>query len=163
MIKNHTPYLLFLALLILSACGTPRAGLQGEYPPQQQSTFALFGEFTETESLSPTLRWQTVGQVLMEKNERDIDRSSLTEITYELRIWQTATEYSGILIYSRMGLETPYHMLEEPLKTDTKYLWSVRAHYLVDGKSRLSEWGMSGYLLQDEPVPNPACFRFKTP
>jgi len=155
-------YLLLPALLVISACGTPRAGLQGEYPPLVRGTFSLFGEFSAVDSLTPTLRWQTIGQVLMEKNERKIDKADLTDVSYELRIWKTETEYSGDLVYLRLGLEMPYHALEEALEPDTRYLWSVRAHFLVGGRPRVSEWGLSGYLLQDEAVPNPSCFRFRT-
>lgn len=138
------------------------SGLQAEYPPKERSLVSLFGEFVEADSLTPTLRWQTVGQVLMEGNERNIDKDALTDITYELRIWKTETGYAGRRVYSRKGIKTPYHALEESLEENSRYLWSVRAHFMVNGKPRVSEWGMAGFLLQDEPVPDPACFRFKT-
>ncbi len=161
--KNTTLSILFILALAFSGCGAPRSGLQAEQPPVERSSFSLFPKFVEVESLTPTLRWQTIGQVLMEKEERRIDLATLSDITYELRIWETATEYSGDLVYSRTGLKRPFHMVEEALAPGQKYLWTVRAHFLLNGKKRMSEWGLTGYLLQDEPVPNPACFRFKTP
>jgi len=161
--QTFTTLSLTALLLMLTACGTPRAGLQAEYPPAQRSTFSLFADFAQVETLTPTLRWQTIGQVLMEKNERKLTLSELTDITFELRIWETATDYSGNLVYSRTGIKTPYHTLEEPLYPNSKFLWSVRAHFTTEGKKRISEWGMTGFLLQEEPVPNPSCFRFKTP
>ncbi|MGL1863576.1 MAG: hypothetical protein OCC46_13715 [Pseudodesulfovibrio sp.] len=162
---NITRIHILLALLILSlaGCGAPRSGLQAEQPPVKRSAFSLFADFIEVESLTPTMRWQTIGQVLMEKEAQRVNLVDLSDITYELRIWETETEYSGDLVYSRTGITTPYHTLETSLAPSQKFLWSVRAHFLMDGKKRMSEWGLTGYLLQDEPVPNPACFRFKTP
>jgi len=163
MMKLHKIFILcLLALLALSACGVPHAGLMAEYPTRERDGCMLFSKFKTVETLTPTLRWQTIGQVLMEGNERNINRADLTDISYELRIWETETGYSGRLVYSRLGIATPYHTLEEPMKSDVRYLWTVRAHFKVDGKERVSEWGMTGFLLQDEPVPNPSCFRFKT-
>jgi hypothetical protein len=57
----------------------------------------------------------------------------------------------------------PHHEVEEPLEPTTKYLWSVRAHFISDSHPRTIEWGLAGLLLRGETVPNPSCFRFKTP
>jgi hypothetical protein len=89
--------------------------------------------------------------------------SRIEDVRYELRIWKTMTASSGELVYDRERLTLPYHKLEEALEPSTKYLWSVRSHFMRDGHPRTIEWGLAGYLLRGEVVPNPSCFRFKTP
>lgn len=99
--------------------------------------------------------------------DREVDSGSsldrIGEVTYELRIWKTTTEESGKLVYAREGLKVTHHTLEKPLEPGTKYLWSVRAGFTIDGRSQVIEWGLAGYLLRDQTVPNDSCFRFKTP
>ena len=149
-------------LFVLTGCGTPKAGLQPEYPQFKKGMFALWGEFIEVDSLQPTLRWQPFPR----QQDRDTDEkrylSRIEGVTYELRVWKTITASSGGLVYSRENLRLPYHKLEETLEASTKYLWSVRAHFVRDGRPHTIEWGMAGFLLRDEVVPNPSCFRFKT-
>lgn len=154
----------FTALLFLViGCSFPQAGLQPNSPAATRSAFSLTTDFVEADSVQPALAWQSVTQTLYENNKRNIDAATISDITYELRIWETDTGYSGKLVYRRLGIPTTYHTVEEPLKPNGEYLWSVRAHFLLDGKPRVSEWGMAGFVMQHEPVPNPSCFRFKTP
>ena len=156
----------FLALILLvsiAGCGTPKVGLQPQYPPIKKGMFALWGKFIEVDSLQPTLRWEP----FLRQEDRDADQegflSGIEDVRYELRIWKTITASSGELVYARGRLTLPYHKLEEPLEPSTKYLWSVRAHFMRDGHPRTIEWGLAGFLLRGETVPNPSCFRFKTP
>jgi hypothetical protein len=157
------PIFVLISLFVLTGCGTPKAGLQAQYPPVKKGMFALWGEFIEVDFLQPTLRWQPFPR----QEDRDADQggflSRIEDVTYELRIWKTITASSGQMVYSRENLRLPYHKLEEPLEPSTKYLWSVRAHFMRDGQPRTIEWGLAGYLLRGEVVPNPSCFRFKTP
>jgi hypothetical protein len=152
-----------VSLFALAACGTPRVGLQAQYPPVKKGMFALWGEFIDVDSLQPTLRWEPFPR----QEDRDTDEkgflSRIEDVTYELRIWKTITASSGEVVYARGRLTLPYHKLEEPLEYSTKYLWSVRAHFILEGHPRTIEWGLAGYLLRGEVVPNPSCFRFKTP
>jgi hypothetical protein len=146
----------------VTGCGTPKVGLQPEYPPLKKGMFALWGEFIQVDSLQPTLRWQAFPR----QEDRDADEKGhlnrIGDVTYEIRIWKTMTASSGELVYDRERLTLPYHKLEEPLEPSNKYLWSVRSHFLLDGHPRTIEWGLAGFLLRDETVPNPSCFRFKT-
>ena len=151
-----------ILLALVTGCGTPKAGLQPQYPPVKKGMFALWGKFIEVDSLQPTLRWEPFPR----QEDRDADKegflSQIEDVTYELRIWKTITASSGELVYARGGLTLPSHKLEEPLEPSSKYLWSVRAHFVWDGQPRTIEWGLAGYLLRGEVVPNPSCFRFKT-
>ena len=156
-------FLVLVLLVFVTGCGTPKVGLQAQYPPVKKGMFALWGKFIEVDSLQPTLRWEPFPR----QEDRDADQegvlSGIEVITYELRIWKTITASAGELAYARGRLTLPYHKLEEPLEPSTKYLWSVRSHFMLNGKPRTIEWGLAGYLLRGEVVPNPSCFRFKTP
>ena len=87
----------------------------------------------------------------------------LKHVTYELRIWESTPEFPGKLVYRRKGISDSHHTIEEPLIPSTRYLWSIRAHFLLDGQPRLTEWTLAGYVLRGETVPNESCLRFVTP
>ena len=154
-------YLLCLALI--AGCGSiPMAGLHPENPPAEKGTFALWTNYVEVDSLQPELRWQTFPRPEDIKADKTGELNLIQEISYELRVWKTITGSSGELVYARRGLTLPHHQLQEPLEPSTKYLWSVRAQFVLDGYTRVTEWGLAGFLLQGEVVPNPSCYRFKT-
>jgi hypothetical protein len=44
------------------------------------------------------------------------------------------------LVYSQQGLVTPEHTLGTPLQPSSLYFWTVRAHFMLDGKRRATEW-----------------------
>lgn len=46
----------------------------------------------------------------------------------------------GELVYSKHGLTNPEHQLETSLEPDSRYFWTVRAHFTLDGKRRATEW-----------------------
>ncbi|MCP4692321.1 MAG: hypothetical protein GY859_30025 [Desulfobacterales bacterium] len=149
---------MILACSLLSACGgVSVVGLHPENPPLVKRAFAIFCDFVEVDSLQPTFRWRAF------PGPKDDFADKIRDVTYELRVWTATREASGKLIYARQGLKTSFHKLEEPLEASTRHLRSVRAHFLIDGKPRVTEWGMAGLPLRNESVPNFSCFRFKTP
>lgn len=153
-----------IAIFVLTAgCSIPVAGLQPEYPPVERRTFSIVAEFVEVSSLEPTLRWEPFPRPIDRKRDKEGSLDRIGEVTYELRIWRTTTGESGELAYAREGLKVPYHTLEKPLEPGTRYLWSVRAGFTLDGRYQVIEWGLAGYLLRDQTVPNDSCFRFRTP
>jgi hypothetical protein len=160
--KSSVFYFLII-LCATSGCSVSSIGLQPEYPPIERGWFDVWSEFAEVDSLRPTLRWQAFpGEQEADANKtRDLDRA--TDVTYELRVWKTLDESSGTLVYSRNGLTAPYHELEESLEPSTKYLWTIRARFRLDGLQQVSEWGLSSHLLRSFVVPNTSNFRFVTP
>jgi hypothetical protein len=152
-----------LCLGPIAGCGgIPKAGLHPENPPAEMGTFALWTDYVEVESLQPELRWQTFPRPEDIEADKAGELNLIQELSYELRVWKTITGSSGELVYKRRGLTQAHHTLEEPLEPSTKYLWSVRAQFMLDGYTRVTEWGLAGFLLQGEVVPNPSCYRFKT-
>lgn len=147
----------------VTGCGKPAmVGLRPDYPPVERKWYALLTEFVEVDTLTPTFRWQPldIGPVdpSTPRNDGPIDN-----VTYEIRIWQTVARSTGKLVYAKSLLTATEHRLERPLNPGTRYFWSVRAHFEVDGRHRITEWTLAGYLLRSETVPNDSCLRFKTP
>jgi hypothetical protein len=153
-------------------------------------TFATFGlkplypenkVHASVDSLQPVLRWEPFPSEGMRATAEQI--SKIRDITYDLNIWLSENDYPFSLIYTRRGLPEPRHKVEESLLPCAKYFWTVRARFLIDGKERVSEWGISATLLfwQDPSksdgitvvsdeflrrfpvVPHPNLYRFETP
>lgn len=87
-------------------------------------------ELPETSSV-PTLRWEAFPG----KN-----------VTYDLRIWRAANFLSplnisnGELVCEKENLLEPTYTVEESLGAFRVYVWSVRAHFDVDGVRKVTQW-----------------------
>jgi hypothetical protein len=148
--------------VIIAGCGKPSiVGLHPDEPPATKKGMSLQTDFVEVDTLKPTFRWHplTIGT----EPPEDPDSARIDNITYELRIWRTVSSDEGKLVYQRQKLTTTAHRLEHALEYGTRYYWSVRAHFDIDGKNRTTEWTLAGYLLRSDSVPNDSCLRFKTP
>jgi hypothetical protein len=122
---------------------------------------SLQTDFVEVDTLTPTFRWQPLA--IRIDSPADQEPARIENITYEIRIWRTVSSDAGKLVYQRSRLTATEHHVEHALDYGTRYLWSVRAHFAIDGKNRTTEWTLAGYLLRSDSVPNDSCLRFKTP
>ena len=147
------------AVALAAGCTGSVPGLQPEDPPVQRTMGAPWGRFIEVDSLRPTLRWQP----FPEPGGEGDALARVQDVRFELRIWQTTNGYSGERVYERDDLTEPHHALEQSLAPDASYLWTVRARFVLDGATYVTEWGLSSPTLRHHVVPNPACFRFRTP
>lgn len=77
------------------------------------------------DSLQPTLRWEPL---------------LYPDVTYEIRVWRAGKLGPEAVVYSRTDLKNTEHVLEMPLEPSTPYYWSVRAHFSLHGKGRITEW-----------------------
>lgn len=148
-------------LLLVSGCTrpVPVSGLRPEYPEVHWS-------FVEVDSLQPTLRWESFPRPQDREANREGLLSRIRNVTYDLKIWRVENDYPVELIYTRQGLPEPSHRIEAPLAPCTKYFWTIRARFTLDGHTRVTEWGVMGDtdLTRRLPrVPNPFSYRFKTP
>lgn len=138
-------------------------GIQPEYPPAKRAGLSLFSDYHQIHSLQPTFRWQRFPAPSDKRLLKAQKAGRLKNVTYELRIWKSTPELTGKLVYGRKDIPAPHHTIDELLLPATHYLWSVRAHFLMNGRPQVTEWSMAGYALRDETVPNMSCLRFITP
>jgi hypothetical protein len=173
-----------VAIVFLTSCSAPTFGLKPIYPKNLcDPTHDYKILVTIVGSLQPVLRWEAFPPEGIISDAKQISR--ISNITYDLNIWISENDYPSSLIYSRRGLPEPRHEIEEPLLPCTEYFWTVRARFLIDGKERVSEWGISARpwfwrepnkaygpikastgneIVRRSPVvPNPNLYRFMTP
>ena len=166
MMKWPFPSIAVLSLglwaVIIAGCGKPAVvGLYPTAPPVSRSGLSLLLEFVEVDTLTPTFSWKPL--TIRADRTTGMKPARIENITYEIRIWRVIRNDGGKLVYLGQNLTTTEHRLEQPLDPDTRYYWSVRAHFEIDGRKRTTEWTLAGYLLRNEAVPNDSCLRFKTP
>lgn len=113
--------------------------------------------------LQPTLRWQGF--------PRDSDRAAAPEdmrrvrdVRYDLVIAREHELAPAGIVYRRDGLPSPAHTLEQPLAHGTRYFWTVRARFELDGRERVTEWGTVSFLASEWLTPpSEFSYRFETP
>jgi len=121
---------LCLSLLTVAGCVKDAAvfsGLKPDHPPPLMAGCSTVTVF------QPALRWQAFSPAEPE--------GSLSEATYEVRIWAAAHDAPGQLVYAREGLPEPSHKVQDPLPPSTTFFWSVRARFLLNGSPRVTDWG----------------------
>jgi len=137
--------LTFAALLGIAGCSTH----QGLTPIQP-----AVGHYSTVvvESLSPIFKWQPMSD---------------SETRYDLAIFEkTSSGKPGKSVYYREGLQNAEHKLDEKLRPDTDYYWSVRSRR----GAIIGEWSTYDHKLL-VPIPfgvyyqgqESLYFRFKTP
>jgi hypothetical protein len=67
--------------------------------------------------------------------------SGVSNVRYDLRVWQVAADAPPELMYERRDLPAPSHTLERPLPSATGYFWSVRARFDLGGRVHGTKWG----------------------
>jgi hypothetical protein len=139
------------AAFALVGCGIslPVSGFRPAYP-EVTSTFGNpdILDSPRVDSLQPNLHWQSFPGEHQQHLFAAIvpfvpvDLARVRDVAYELRIWTVVAGAAGPLVYERNGLTEPSHRLEIALKPDTRYYWSVRARFKLDGEPRVSEWSL---------------------
>jgi hypothetical protein len=120
--------------------------------------------FAAIDSLQPTLRWSAF--------PRDLDRAKLdaawlagiSNVSYELRLWEAHGCERGRLVIERSGLALPEHRVEEPLVAGQRYFWSFRARFSVHGQPMATPWSLFDPLsCAQKDSPEWQYHRFVTP
>jgi len=171
------------ALVVLAGCATkaPVSGFAPVYPEQTFSLMHLRGnpadvlDWGKVDSLQPTLRWEPfpgtdqVGWGTTVRPFVVVDAKSVSDVSYDLKIWIVSNGLPGDVAYERGGLRETSHRLESPLKPKTEYYWSVRARFSVDGKPRVTEWSLTTTHGQERQmaqssgvIPPLSYYRFET-
>lgn len=143
-------FCLALPIFMLGCSPWYLVGLEPEYP--RARSFWGWGP-PQVESLQPTLRWKAFNQLWDRRTDGEGVARLISDVTYDLRIWQELPPgrscricAMGIIylhepIYIKEGLSSPLHQMDVPLKPSTKYAWSVRARFQLDGHPRVTPWG----------------------
>jgi len=154
------------ALLVLAGCGQPlvNPGLRALYPQQRMMLFIdpPPGAFVPVNSLQPTLKWESFPRSQdLAGSMADFYRR-IEDVRYELVLTEAGAPDR---VYRRDGLKEPSHKIETPLKSRTKYLWTVRACFRIGEEPRCTVWGaISDWEQSAVWHPNfPASYRFETP
>jgi hypothetical protein len=121
----------------------PYYALKPFYPrtePQVRKIFSLKAQYFRVEESSPTFHWEAFPR----EWEREGIDGRLSDVTYELKLFSYTPGKKLDLsrpIYVRKGLTEPWHKLEIGLRHCGIYKWMVRAHFTLDGRPRMTEWG----------------------
>ncbi len=175
--------LVFVVFLLATSCTVKSSvfGLKPEYPENRigglyrSDTNEIV--FVEVDSFQPTLRWESFPRPQDLKEDNAL--SSIKNVTYDLKIWRSEGNYPAVLICSKQGLHEPRYKLEEPLEPCSRYFWTIRARFEIEGKGRVTEWGVSimgipqdmdamlisshAFGRRSPIVPNRDLYRFKAP
>jgi hypothetical protein len=145
------------------------SGLVPEYPkPPDTPTFRFTFRFQPTSSskdrgdinqscglintLQPTFKWEAFPTAQDIRVDRKGIVNRISNVTYDLRVWQV-NEKSGIeLIYEKKELKDNKHKIECSLKPASNYLWSVRARFKLDDQYKATHWATFQSLFNRDPV-----------
>ncbi len=172
----------FLAVL-LAGCqvSPPVIGLRPIDPPVRYGPSGLGGHpqtrFVNINTLQPTLTWEVFPRRADREKDKEGFLNRIAAAGYDLKIWRTENGVPADLVYAREGLPEPTHRLEEPLAAQTRYCWTVRARFEIDGQARVTEWGLSEWPWSAGDaavygawtprrigqIPPPNYYRFQTP
>lgn len=150
------------ALLLVSACAVSNVGLRPEYPEVSK-------DYIEVNSFQPTFTWAPFEPPPDRQSKASKSGTGSSDVTYEVKIWRTDEyHYPLSLVYQRKGVIETSHRVGMPLEPNTKYVWSVRARFSVEGKIRVNEWGginegICVFERSNSLIPSHCYYRFKTP
>lgn len=152
-----------LAGFLVSAFGlAPRyPGIRG-----QLSGDRLLGphfEWTVVDSIRPVISWESFPRTSDVKAAPE-DMARVSHVRYDLIIAEEKNLAAHAVVYRRDGLPEPRHLIETRLQADTRYFWTVRARFKLDGRDRVTEWGATHFMAGDRmTVPSQWSYRFRTP
>jgi len=120
--------------------------------------------FSTVDSLRPRLRWSVFPRELDRQQLDPAVLQKISNVTYDLKIWQEESCERGRPVYERSGLVAPEHVVEEALAPASRYFWSVRARFTLDGRPMVTRWAQFDAM---SCFPNDIAdwqyFRFVTP
>ncbi len=96
--------------------------------------------FVQVDSPKPTLQWKSFPTAKDIKADKKGDLSRIREVTYDLKIWRAEDPLNEDTIYRRTRLVNASHKIESPLIPLTRYFWSVRVRFKLDGREIETNW-----------------------
>jgi hypothetical protein len=92
--------------------------------------------------LRPVFRWEPLPASFY----RDTVATEIQNLSYEFKLYKGMNTDRGAFVlderevYIRSGLTLPTHVMETDLSACTPYFWTVRAHFTLKGRPRVTEW-----------------------
>ena len=120
-------------------------------------------EWKTAVGLRPTFRWQGFPR------DTDITVSPeemrrIRNVRYDLVVAREENMAPGEIVYRYEDLTDTVHTIRKALQTGTRYFWTVRARFELDGRERVTEWATTNYLRFGRLAsPSSWSYRFKTP
>jgi hypothetical protein len=166
--------------------GTPQFGacwFQPLDPPHGwKSVFAItpstppedFLDYPLVNSTQPVLRWEAFPRPRDAAPENEQILRSITDVSYDVKIWEAPRNYPERLVEDATGLRAPAFRPRVPLASRTKYFWTMRARYRLGGELQVTRWAYSlvpstapempaGGSCDLDAIPPSNYFRFQTP
>jgi hypothetical protein len=113
------------------------------YPENSYNFFKANIALEKVDTLQPTFQWESFPR----ERDKEADKAGLlnriNDITYDFKVLKAADNCPLQLVYERRELTDSRHKIEQPLEPSTKYFWSVRARFKLDGKVRATKWSYS--------------------
>jgi hypothetical protein len=120
-------------------------------------------EWVSVDGLNPLMEWQAFprpGDIRVAPEEMQ----RIKNIRYDLVIARENNHVPGEVVYRREGLTSSKHRVEVSLDSGTRYFWTVRARFELDGRERVSEWSTTSFQsIGRLTAPSMASYRFRTP
>jgi hypothetical protein len=143
-------------------------------PQYPQNTFSLSWKggvvlnYNKVYSLRPELRWNAFPNSIQAKKIIKRTGAAISDVRYDLRIWEFREEKRDVLVYERSGLILPSHTLKQPLSPNTHHFWSFRACFQLAGGSGCTPWAFSAVPWTPKncsypQIPYLNYYRFQTP
>jgi hypothetical protein len=123
--------------------GGVEGGMRSMPPPDSGAiTYDIWKgiRFVQVDSVKPTLQWKSFPTAKDIKADKSGDLSRISEVTYDLKIWRAEDPPNEDIIHSRTQLGNSSHKIENPLTPLTRYFWSVRVRFKLDGRDVETNW-----------------------
>ena len=116
--------------------------------------------FGSADSVQPLLAWEAFPRAL----DGEL-ASSVSHVTYDLRVWDEEDCSRRSLVYQRNGLTRAEHRIEQALEPGQRYFWSVRARFVLADRPTATPWSFfaPGTACELNEIPDGQYHRFLTP
>lgn len=132
------------------------------------------GQLTDDDIITNRLAWTTVNELRPRLEWQAFPRPSdvaaspenmkkVRNVRYDLIVAREQNLAPAELVYERRGLIGTTHRIDKPLAPATRYFWTVRARFELDGQQRLTEWSSVNFKARENlTAPSQFSYRFKT-
>jgi hypothetical protein len=119
-------------------------------------------EWTAVDGLHPELRWESFPRTSDLATAQEL-AGRIRHVRYDLVIAREHNQAPAGIVYRREGLPGASHTVREGLQPGSRYFWSVRARFELDGRERVTEWGTVNYRTRERlTAPSNDSYRFRT-